>query len=197
MPQKSIFLIVFFLLFICSAQAQTNPKKSFGSRALLGVHFGTARDWESERDNRFETTNFWGARAGISITERLYAGIQARSMQARNFETPWQSFYMAGLWGRGYLIHPALPGKPNRLGVFLETGFLIGNYSFDNKNFIEYYVRRSGRWYIPIMLGAELRLIKNLTAEAGLQLYYNNGQNWDQYGFGYASIGLNYHLGKE
>lgn len=196
MQQKPTFLLVFFLLSLCSAQAQTNSKKTFASRALLGLHFGTDRDWEGERDNRFETANFWGARAGISITQWLYGGIQARTIQARNFETPWQNFYMAGVWGRGYLMHPALSGKSNRLGVFLETGFLMGNYSFDNKNFIEYYVRRSGRWYIPIILGAELRLIKNLTAEACLQAYYNNGQNWDQHGIAYASIGLNYYLGK-
>jgi len=197
MQQTSIFLLVFFLLSLCSAQAQTTSKKTFASRALLGVHFGGSRDWVGERDNRYEISRFWGPRVGISITERLYAGIQARIASARNFETPWQNFYMAGLWGRGYLIHPARPESSNRLGVFLETGFLMGNYSFDNRDFIEYYIRRSGQWYIPIILGAELRLVKNLTVEACLQGYYNNGQNWDQHGFGYASIGLNYYLGKE
>ena len=197
MLAKPTFLIAFFLLFNYSAQAQTTQKKKFASRALIGLHVGASRDWEGERDNRYEIARFWGLRAGISITERLYAGLQARIINARNFETPWQNFYMAGLWGRGYLRHPALPGQSNRLGLFLETGFLVGNYSFDNKDFIEYYVRRPGQWYIPIILGAEFRLVQNLTLETCLQGYYNSGKSWDQYGIAYASVGLNYYIGKE
>lgn len=188
MLKKLTLLITCFLFFTHFAQAQTTHKKTFASRALIGLHFGAFRDWEGERDNRFEATNFWGPRAGISVTERLYAGIQARIIQARNFETPWQNFYMAGVWGRGYLLHPVIAGQSKRLGVFLESGFMMANYSFDNKDF------RPGQWYIPVILGAELRLVQNLTVEGCLQGYYNS-KSWDQHGIAYASIGLNYHLG--
>lgn len=198
MFRKQTFVLLFtFLVLAGHAQAQTNTKRRFAGRALLGLHYGASRDWESERDNRYEVSHFWGPRAGISITQRFYAGVQARIISARNFETPWQNFYMAGLWARGYLLHPAQPDQANRLGVFLESGFLLGNYAFDNKDFIEYYVRRSGQWYIPIILGAELRLVGQLTVEGCLHGYYNSGQNWDQYGIGYLSLGLNYYLGKE
>lgn len=193
LTRPTCLFFTFFLLLSSTIPAQSSQKLHFADQALFGLHYGYVRGWENEVDNRYDVSQFWGPRAGLSLNSHLYAGIQARIVSARNFETPWQTFYMAGLWGRGYLRQPAI----TRWNFFLETGLLLGNYDFENKDFIEYYVRRAGRWYIPIILGGEFRLFRQLTVEGCLQTYYNSGRNWDQYGFGYASLGLNYYLGKK
>ena len=189
-------LPLFFLSLLLNSRVQAQSSRHFADRVLLGFHYGADRDWEGERDNRFEISRFLGPRAGVSINDRLYAGIQARFISARNFETPWQNFYMAGVWGRGYLLRQTEDYRPNRWNLFLETGFLSGNFTFENKNFIEYYERRSGQWYIPVVIGMEFRLYRQLTLEACVHGYYNNGKSWDQYGIAYISAGLNYRLGK-
>ncbi|MBC7776831.1 MAG: hypothetical protein H7246_15460 [Phycisphaerae bacterium] len=187
------FLLPMLLLLPCLLQAQDKPKRAFGDRLLLGIHYGFDEDYVGTRDNQYEVAHYTGLRAGISITRHLYAGIQSQFVRAYNFETPAQNFYMAGLWARYYLLHPAMQESSNRLGIFLESGFMMGNYAFENRNTVEYYFERSGNWYIPNVLGAEFRVWRKLTLEAGLNLYYNNGGNWDQQGFGYFSVGTNWH----
>jgi hypothetical protein len=150
-------------------------------------------DYVGDRQTLYERAHFVGARAGVSITRHLYAGIQSRFIRAGNFETPPENFYMAGLFARGYLVHPAQQKVSNRVGVFLETGFMIGNYAFENRNSVEYYFEQPGSWYIPGMLGLEFRIWRKLTLEAGINYYYNNGKNWDQYGIAHLSLGANWH----
>lgn len=186
--------LVFLLLVLYLLATPANAQKTgyFARQALIGVEYGADRDWEGEWNNRFEVSQFWGARAGISLTRRLYAGIRANLVRARNFETDAQSFYMAGAWGRWYFIQPFFREKPGRWGLYAETGLLTGNFSFDNVDFIEYYVQRPGQWYIPAAVGGEFRVWQNLTLTFGVQLYYTAGKSWDQYGIAYPSLGLNW-----
>jgi hypothetical protein len=186
-----LLLAAFALCFTANTNAQ---KIRFADQALLGMHVGYDRDYIGEWDVKFEESLYYGARAGLSLNNWLFGGIQARYVSARNFETPWQNFYMAGVWGRGYFLRPGMENNSGRLGLFLESGFMVGNFSFDNVNSFEYYIQRPGQWYIPIIAGIECRLVKNLTLEASAQGYYNSGRNWDQYGFAYMSLGLNYYL---
>ena len=137
MFRNPTFWLLPFLLLATYTQAQTGQKVHFADRALFGLHYGYYRQWENDVTNRYEISRFLGPRAGLSVSNRFYAGIQARIISPRNFETPWQTFYMAGLWGRGYLRTPGQTDRPGRWNGFLETGFLVGNYAFDNKDFIE------------------------------------------------------------
>jgi len=192
---KTYLLLAVFALCIAGATSAQNTKKiHFADQALLGMHVGYARDYVGGWYVQFEESRYYGPRAGLSINNWLFAGIQARFISARNFETPWQNFYMAGVWGRGYVLRPGLEKNSERFGLFFESGFMVGNFSFDNKNFIEYYIRRSGQWYIPIIAGMEYRLVKNLTLEGCAQLFYNSGKSWDQHGIAYLSLGLNWYL---
>jgi hypothetical protein len=134
-------------------QAQEKTKHAFGDRLLLGAHYGFYEDYVDTRDNQYEVAHFVGMRAGVLMAKHLYAGIQTRLIWARNFETPTQNFYMAGVWARGYLLHPVLEKSTKRLGVFLETGFMLGNYAFENLNAVEYHFEQPGSWYVPNMLG--------------------------------------------
>lgn len=174
-------------------QAQEKTKHAFGDRLLLGAHYGFYEDYVDTRDNQYEAAHFVGMRAGVSMTKQLYAGIQTRLIWARNFETPTQNFYMAGVWARGYLLHPVLEKSTNRLGVFLETGFMLGNYAFENRNSVEYHFEQPGSWYVPNMLGVEFRVWRKLTLEGGMNLIFNNGGGWDQQGIAYLSLGANWH----
>ena len=189
---KALFPVLLLLPF--TALAQEKSRHAFGERLLLGVNYGLEEDFVGDRSNQYEVAHFAAARAGLSVTKRLYAGIQTRLIRARNFETPAQNFYMAGVWARYYLIHPAQKASAERVGISLESGFLLGNYAFENRNFVEYAFAQPGSWYIPIVLGAEFRVWRNFTLEAALNLYYNNGGNWDQQGIGYPSVGVNWHL---
>ena len=193
---KIHLLLLLFCPFLGSAIAQSSPRVHFADQLLFGLHVGYSRDYQSTWNERFEASRYLGPRAGLSINSWLYAGIQGRFISARNFETPWQNFYMAGVWGRAYVLRPLLEGNSGRLGVFLESGFMVGNYSFDNRGFTEYYVQRPGQWYIPFIAGVEYRLIRNLTLEACFQGYYNSGKSWDQYGIAYLSLGVNWYLRK-
>ncbi len=186
-------LLPVLLLLPCMALAQ-HKSGHFGERMLLGVNYGFTENFVSDRSNQYEVVHFATARAGLSITKHLYAGIQTRLIRARNFETPAQNFYMAGAWARYYFIHPAQPESSERFGIFLESGFLVGNYAFENRNFVEYAFARPGSWYIPIELGAEFRVWRNFTLEGAVNLFYNNGGSWDQQGIGYPSLGVNWHL---
>jgi len=191
---KCIHVLLPILLLISSVlQAQEKPDRAFGDRLLLGVHYGFDEDYVDTRDNQYEVAHYTGFRAGVSINRHLYTGIQSRLVRARNFETPAQNFYMAGVWARWYFLHPARRESDNRLGIFLESGFMMGNYAFENRNDVQYYFERSGNWYIPTVFGAEYRVWRKLTLEAGMNLFYNNGGNWDQQGFGYLSAGVNWH----
>jgi len=69
----------------------------------------------------------------------------------------------------------------------------MGNYAFKNRNAVEYAYERPGSWYIPGILGAEVRVWRKLTLEAGLNLCYNNGENWNEQGIAYLSLGANWH----
>ena len=188
----NVLLLALFLIPII-VHAQEKSRHSFGDRMLIGMHYGLEEDYIGTRDNQYEVAHYTGLRAGVSITRHLYAGIQSRFIRARNFETPAQNFYMAGVWSRYYLLHPALRESTNRFGIFLESGFMMGNYAFEYNNTVDQYFVRSGNWYIPNILGAEYRVWRNLTLEAGLNLYYNNGGNWNEQGIAYFSSGVNWH----
>jgi hypothetical protein len=197
MTTKSLcaLILLFSLPFLASAQSRS--RRDFADRLLLGAHYGYAENFREERDLFFEREHYANLRAGISLTPSLYAGIQSRFIRARNFETDFQSFYMAGVWTRGYLLHPR-PLKDrslNRIGAFLEAGFSMGNYAFDYRtDGVQYYFQRNGNWYIPMAMGIEYRLWRGLTLEGSLNMIYNNGGNWDKQGFAYLSLGANYHL---
>lgn len=183
---KWLVQILLFLPICTQAQA-------FGDRLLLGGNYGYMEDFVGDRNTLYERAHFVSARAGVSVVQHLYVGLQTRFIRAGNFETPPASFYMAGLFARGYFLHPVMRDARTRVGVFLETGFMLGNYAFKNRNGVEYYFEQPGSWYIPGMLGLEYRVWENLTLEAGLNAYYNNGQNWDEYGIGHLSLGVNWH----
>lgn len=187
------FLLPVLLLFPCILLAQKDARHAFGDRLLLGMHYGFSGENLGEYSDLYEISHFTGLRAGISLARPVYAGIQSRFIRAHNFETPAQNFYMAGVWARCYLLHPALAQSSNRIGAFLESGFMMGNYAYEHRNDIEYYFERPGSWYIPAILGAEFRVWKNLTLEGSLNLIYNNGGSWDAQGIAYLSIGANWH----
>lgn len=147
-----------------------------------------------DRQTLFENEHFFGARAGVTVARQVYAGIKSRWIRAGNYETPAQSFYMAGVFARWYLIHPVRPNASTRFGAFLESGFMVGNYAFEDRNTVQYPFEKPGSWYLPFILGAEVRLWKKLTLEAGLNLYFNNGKSWDQQGIAYLSLGANWHF---
>ncbi|MDX1910486.1 MAG: hypothetical protein SFV22_03320 [Saprospiraceae bacterium] len=191
-------LFVFCLLpgFAC---AQQRAGKKFARQLLLGAHYGYAEDYRSVRDEFFERENYVTLRTGISLApDLLYGGIQARLIRARNFESDDVHCYMAGVWARGYLLHPSpLSGKfsGRRIGVLIESGFLMGNYAFDyQRNGVRRYFQRSGNWYVPMALGVEFRIWRGLTIEGALNMMYNNGGRWDEQGIGYLSLGLNGHF---
>ena len=99
---------------------------------------------------------------------------------------------MAGLWVRGYMLHPVKKVGSFRMGAFFESGFMKGNYAFEVRNGIEYAFEKPGSWYIPFMFGAEYRVWQHFTIELSINLCYN-GENWDQKGIAYPSIGGNFH----
>jgi hypothetical protein len=178
--------------FLLAAQRNT-----FADRFILGAHYGYAEDFISERDILFEREHYTGLKAGISLVPHLYAGIQTRFIHARNYETDFDQYYMAGVWTRGYLLHPH-PKEDrllNRVGAFVEVGFTMGNYAYETMpNSINRYFKRDGNWYIPLQLGLEYRVWSGLTLEGGMNLIYNNGGSWDQQGIAYLSLGANWHL---
>ncbi|MDO8972304.1 MAG: hypothetical protein Q7U74_16530 [Saprospiraceae bacterium] len=187
-----ILLPALFLL-PYAMHAQSNSKQVFGDHLLVGANYGFAEDFVGDRSNQYEVAHYLSTRAGISMTRYFYAGIQSRFIWARNFETPSQNFYMAGFWARSYLLHPAWKESSNRVGVFLESGFMMGNYAFEDRNSVAYSFEQAGSWYIPFMLWAEFRVWKNLCLEGGLNLYYNNGKNWNEQGLAPLRLGINYH----
>ncbi len=186
-------LLQVLLFFPILAPAQESSLHAFGDRLLLGLNYGFSEDYVDTRDNQYEVAHFTSLRAGVSMTRQVYAGIQTRFIRTRNFETPGQNYYMAGIWARGYFLHPALPESNNRVGVFLESGFMMGNYAFEDRNTIAYSFEQPGSWYIPLMLGAEFRVWRKLTLEGGMNLYYNNGGNWDKQGIAHLSLGCIWH----
>lgn len=189
------FQIILSLLLLIPglSKAQNKHKRAFGDRMLLGLNYGLAEDFVGDRDNLYEVEHFTSLRAGVSLTQWMYAGIQSKFIRTRNFETPGQNFYMAGLWARCYLLHPALPESNNRMGVFLESGFMMGNYAYEDRNSVAYSFERPGSWYVPLFLGAEFRVWNKLTLEGGLNMIYNNGGSWDKQGIAYPSLGVNWH----
>lgn len=175
------------------AIAQNGHRHAFGEQILLGTHYGYDEDFVGDRSNLFEFEHFIGARAGVSLVSNLYAGIQYQFIRSGNFETPAQNFYMAGIWLRGYLLHPLDKKNRYRMGAFLESGFLLGNYAFENRNSVQYPFEQPNSWYLPFLMGAEYRLFPFLTLELALNLYWNNGKKWDENGIAYLSLGANYH----
>lgn len=186
-------LFQFLLLWPILAQAQPPSKHAFGDRFLLGLNYGFSEDYVGSRDNQYEVEHFTSLRAGISMNSMVYAGIQSRFIRARNFETPSQNYYMAGVWARCYLLHPVMPKSSKRIGVFLESGFMMGNYAFEDRNAVAYSFEQPGSWYIPLMLGVEFRVWRKFTLEGGMNLYYNNGGSWDKQGIAHLSLGVNWH----
>lgn len=192
---KNVLRLFLILLgsfpFLLSAQS-----KAFADRFILGAHYGYSEDYVISRDQLFEREHYTALRAGISLTPFWYAGIQTRLINARNYETAYDQYYMAGVWTRGYLLHPH-PTEDrllNRVGAFLEAGFTMGNYAYEYlPNGVNRYFKRDGNWYIPMAMGLEYRVWRGLTLEAGLNLIYNNGGSWDKQGIAYLSLGANYH----
>jgi len=190
--KKCLFCLLFFLPNM--VLAQNGHRHPFGNHLLLGIHNGYAEDFVGIRNDKFHSEYFIGARAGVSVASNLYGGIQYRFIRADNFGTPGQNFYMAGIWLRGYLLHPLDKKNRYRMGAFLESGFLLGNYAFENRNSVQYPFEQPNSWYLPFQMGAEYRLFPFLTLELALNLFYNNGKSWDEHGIAYLSIGANFHL---
>ncbi|MDX2135656.1 MAG: hypothetical protein SFV52_12760 [Saprospiraceae bacterium] len=186
---------ILFLLIaaITGTRAQHTSPKVFADRLLLGMHYGIDGDYVGRQDNLWTIEHYLGTRAGISLANRVYAGIQARLIRAGNSETPLDNYYMAGVWGRYYVVHPVLPDSPKRFGAFVETGFMTGNFAFTSRDMVQYYEAQPGQWFIPTILGVEYRVFRNLTVEGGLNLYYNGAGSWDAYGIAYPSLGINWH----
>lgn len=168
--------------------------QKFADQMLLGANFGYAHDSEEPDGYRYETSLFWNARAGISLNHFLYGGVRAQIVTARNFATDWKNYYMAGLWVRGYFLKPVEKGSQKRWGFFGETGLLEGNYDYEYKSDVQYFVTKNGQWYLPFIAGAEYRLWKSLTVEGSFHGYFNLGKSWNLHGIGYLSLGLNWHL---
>ena len=149
-------------------QAQKESRQSFGERLMFGIHYGYAEDFVGDRQTLFESQHFFAARAGVTVARNVYAGIQSRWIRAGNFETPMESFYMAGVFTRLYLLHPVARHASTRFGAFLESGFMIGNYAYEDRNTVQYPYEKPGSWNLPVILGAEFRIWKKLTLEGGL-----------------------------
>lgn len=193
MHQSITFLFLIYLFLPFHILAQERNKHPFGDRLLMGIHIGFFEDYNGSRFNENHISDFSMARAGVSFTQNLYGGIQARYIRAQNFNKPVQNFYMAGLWVRGYLIHPDKKGASYKVGVFFESGYMRGNYAFEDRNGIEYAFEKPGSWFIPFMFGAEYRVWRHFTLELAINTCYN-GENWDQKGIAYPSIGGNWHF---
>lgn len=172
--------------------AQARHNHAFGDKLLLGYHIGVFEDYKGSRDNQNQISDFSMGRAGVSLGKYLYAGLQTRFIRAKNFEEPPQYFYMAGLWVRGYLVHPIKRKHASRMGAFCESGFMRGNYAYDVRNSIEYAFEKPHSWYLPFILGAEYRVWAHFTLELAINTCYT-GESWDQKGIAYLSIGANWH----
>lgn len=134
---------------------------------------------------------------GVSLTRTVYAGIQGRFILARNEgSSSKDAYYMAGLWARYYPVQTLLRDNPGCWGLFIESGVMTGNYYRENQGETEQIVSRSGRIYIPALVGAEFRICHGITGEAGVQFNYTAGEKWDTHGIIYPSMGLNWHIGK-
>ncbi len=190
-----ILFTVAWAIGICVLPAQMYSDRAFGKQIFMGAHFGISGDYLYDPESLYDREQFMGLRAGISLTPNLYAGIQVRRIWAHNFETPIQVFYMAGIFGRAYFLHPVWANRNTRFGVFLESGFMKGNYAYFYKNQtnIRYYKEDADQWYIPCLLGFEYRLVRNFTLQAAIHAYYNNGGSWDGQGIAYPSLGINWH----
>jgi hypothetical protein len=191
--KRSIFFILVLLSCRTLSVAQNSPHH-FADHSLVGFHAGRMHDYIDSYWNLYSTEWYWAGRAGISLNKRWYAGFYAGMVQARNFETDWQSFYMAGFWIRRYLLRPVVPQSDRRFGLFGETGLLTSNYAFSYNNITSYYKSQNGQVYLPFVVGMEWRLIEHLTLEGGLRLNYNVGKSWNLHGFAYFSLGLNWHF---
>jgi hypothetical protein len=177
------------------SSAQLRSGRVFGNHLVLSTHYGAAGDFLYDRESLYDREQFLGLRAAISVAPNLYAGIQVRRIWAQNFESPIQVFYMAGIFGRAYFLHPVWTDMNSRLGVFLETGFMKGNYAYfyKNQSNIRYFKENPGSWYIPCLIGLEYHLGYNFTLQAAIHAYYNNGGNWNEQGIAYPSFGINWH----
>jgi hypothetical protein len=95
-----ILLPALFLIPGTALQAQKASRRPFGERLMLGFHYGYWEDYVGDCQTLFENEHFFGARAGVTVARQVYAGIQSRWIRAGNYETPAQSFYMAGVFAR-------------------------------------------------------------------------------------------------
>ncbi len=188
MQYKTCTLLAIFLIFVSSLYAQRRANQ-FAEKMLAGVHFGYVHD----NIDSFETEFHSSFRVGLSLYKRFYVGFRTQIIWARNFETPTRTFYSTGPWVRGYLWKATKEQRRLNMNLFTETGLLMSNYAFDYQNFTKYYVPKNGKFYVPLVLGLEVRVLPKLILEGGIQLHYNLGNSWNKRGFGYFSLGANWH----
>lgn len=188
MIQKAI-LFAFFLLCILDVGAQNHH---FAQRALLGSSFGLAGGREDDLVSNYEY--YWIHRAGISVSKRWYAGFQTRLLWTEGWEGPVQNFYMAGVFGRWYLALPYRPDSQGRLGAYVESTFLHGNYSVNYQDITKPYLEKAG-WYISLQPALEYKLWRTIGLEAGMQFQLQTGTSWNNSGIAFFNAGINWHPG--
>jgi hypothetical protein len=187
-------LLTIMMLWCHTTATAQNSHRYFADHMLIGFHASRMHDYTDTYWNLYNTEWYWSGRAGLTLRKRTYVGLLATMVRARNFESDWKSFYLAGFWIRRYFMRPVVAQSKRRLGLFAETGVLLSNYAFSYNNSSTYYKSQNGQVYLPLVVGAEWRLIEHLTIEGGLRLHYNIGKSWDLHGFGYFSLGLNWHF---
>lgn len=146
--------------------------------------------WDSY-DNSFFQEYTWNVNGAISLNKRLFLGVQALTIYAKDSKSEWENYYIYGVLGQFNLL------QSKEYRAFIETSVNKGNYCTCG---VEFPYLKDNLYYFGLGAGFDIPLkfiSENLYIDMSFYNYTILNKIKTKYNYTQYIIGLNYYLGKK
>jgi hypothetical protein len=189
MRYKCFFLTTFIFagLFLGTLFAQKHPY--LGKQFLLGASMSGNPGWNDPEGEQFWLAA-WNQRAAVSLTKRLFVGVQSRLFWSQANDQSVVQTWLGGGFVRYYLLVPR--GEKRRWAFSTELGYYRGNHFLTDNVGTTGARKEPGQSVPDLGFSLELRAFKNIWIELAHHFLLEGPTDLNTH----SSLGVVWHWGK-